>query len=226
MLTGLQIGLRDGVYADWDKYVQALRGMEQLSFLRLIDGALALEWSGKRAGVLDRLLRLGRSKWTVGERMGRAGLVSREPEGVQDMVEGTIASAGTAGQILARAWGKVHAITPDDTGAYADAVRAVEAAAQPLVEPTNREATLGGIANVMRNQGDWRLSLREHQHAPTGEMIVAMLRALYRGHIDRHGSDDYRDVTHEEAGAGVALAATLVSWFSSGAVQHRPEQSS
>jgi hypothetical protein len=139
------------------------------------------------------------------------------------MVEGTIDSSGTAGQILARAWGKVHAFTPDDSGAYADAVRAVEAAAQPLVEPKNDEATLGSMAAVMRNQGDWRLPLREHQHAPTAEMVVAMMRSLYRGHVDRHGRDDYRDVTHEEALAGVALAATLVSWFASGAVQRRPD---
>jgi hypothetical protein len=61
----------------------------------------------------------------------------------------------------------------------------------------------------MRNQGDWRLPLREHQHAPTADMIVAMMRSLYRGHVDRHGRDDYRDVTHEEASVAVALAATL-----------------
>lgn len=64
--------------------------------------------------------------------------------------------------------------------------------------------------------------MRVHKHAPTDDMLVAMFRTLYRGHIDRHGSDDYRDVTHEEARARVALAATLVYWFTSGAVQRRP----
>lgn len=138
------------------------------------------------------------------------------------MVEETVASSGTAGQILARAWGKVHGISPDNSGSYADAVRAAEAAIQPIVEPKNKEATLGTLAAVMRAQGDWRLPLREHAHAPSPELLVAMLQTLFRGHADRHGTEDYRDVTHEEAEAGVALAATLVAWFTSGAVQRRP----
>ncbi len=224
MLTDVRMGVQEDVYAKWSDYTElVLRKMEADSLLRVVDAALSSEWYGTRAKELDEILQLSRSKWTVGTRMGKSGLVAREPEGVQDMVEQTIADAGTAGQILARAWGKVHAFTPDDSGAYADAVRAVETTAKPLIEPNNNEATLGSMAAVMRNHGDWRLPLREHQHAPTAEMLVNMMRSLYRGHIDRHGRDDYRDVTHEEARAGVALAATLVSWFSSGAVQRRPE---
>ncbi|KRF14024.1 hypothetical protein ASG90_14655 [Nocardioides sp. Soil797] len=42
MLTGLQIGLRDGAYADWDKYVQALRGMEGIlgALFAALDGGV------------------------------------------------------------------------------------------------------------------------------------------------------------------------------------------
>lgn len=223
MMTGLRVGLGVEEYVKWSNYASKLRNLADSDLLRLVDAVLASGWSGVRMDALDKTLRLGRSKWMVGPRMGKTGLVAREPEGVQNMVEATIQTGGSAGQILARAWGKVHAFEPDDSGAYADAVRAVEAVAQPLVEPLNKEATLGGIASAMRDQGDWRLPLREHKHAPTGETIVAMLRTLYRGHVDRHGSDDYRDVTHEEALAGVALAATLVSWFSAGVVQRRSE---
>lgn len=222
MLTGIHVGLPEESYVKWVDYAEVLRKMDSLTMLRVVDAVLSVGWYATRAQGLDEVLTLSKSRWMVGTRMGKAGLVAREPEGVQDMVEGTIASSGTAGQILARAWGKVHALTPDDSGAYADAVRAVETAAQPVVERDNTEATLGGIAAVMRNQGDWRLPLREHQHAPTPEMLVAMMRSLYRGHVDRHGSDDYRDVSHAEALAGVALAATLVAWFASGAVQRRP----
>lgn len=223
MVTGLRVGLPATTYAEWVNYASRLRNLDETELLRLVDAVLAAGWYGSRRDDIDTALRLCRSKWMVGTRMGKPGLVAREPEGVQDMVEATIQMSGTAGQILARAWGKVHAFEPDDSGAYADAVRAVEAVAQPLVEPLNKEATLGGIASVMRNQGNWRLPLRDHVHAPTGETIVAMLRTLYRGHVDRHGGDDYRDVTHDEAIAGVALAATLVSWFSSGVVQRRSD---
>jgi hypothetical protein len=223
MLTGVRMGIPDHTFCRWSDYTRILREMEGQALLRVVDAALAAEWYGTQTEKLDEALKLCRSKWETGTRMGKAGLVAREPEGVQDMVESTITSSGTAGQILARAWSKVHAFTPDFSGAYADAVRAVETAAQPLVEPTNAEATLGSMASVMRNQADWRLPLREHQYSPTAEMLVHMMRSLYRGHVDRHGKDDYRDVSQEEARAGVALAATLVSWFASGAVQRRGE---
>lgn len=225
LLSEVRMGVPEEMYIRWSDYTKVLREHDGPSLLAVIDAALAAGWYGTRTKELDETLKLAKSKWMVGERFGKPGLVSREPEGVQDMVEATIASSGTAGQILARAWGKVYAFTPDGPGAYADAVRAVETAAHKLVEPDNDEATLGGMAGVIRNQLDWRLPLREHQHAPTGEMLVAMMRSLYRGHVDRHGNDDYRDVTHDEARAGVVLAATLVSWFASGAVQRRPESS-
>jgi hypothetical protein len=225
LLSEVRMGVPEEAYIRWSDYAKVLREKDGQELLAIVDAALAAGWYGVRTKELDETLKLAKSKWMVGERFGKPGLVAREPEGVQDMVEATIASAGTAGQILARAWGKVHAFTPDDPGAYADAVRAVETAAHKLVEPNNTEATLGSMAAVMRNHGDWRLPLREHQYAPTAEMLVAMMRSLYRGHVDRHGNDDYRDVTHEEARAGVVLAATLVSWFASGAVQRRPEES-
>jgi hypothetical protein len=222
MLTDIGIGVPGDPYIDWENYTALLRKIGEQDLLRVVDAVLSTEWYGIRRDELDKILATGKSKWQVGERYGKPGLVARVPEGVQGMVEDTISSTGAAGQILARAWGKVHALQPDDSGAYADAVRAVETAAHPHVEPDNDDATLGGMAGVMRNQGDWRLPLREHQHAPTGEMLVAMMRSLYRGHADRHGKDDYRDVTHEEAEAGVVLAAVLVAWFASGAVQRRP----
>lgn len=225
LLSEVRMGVPENLYIRWSDYTELLRKLDGPALLAVIDAALAAGWYGVRTKELDETLKLAKSKWTVGHRFGKPGLVSREPEGVQDMIEATIANSGTAGQILARAWGKVHAFAPDDPGAYADAVRAVETAAHRLVEPDNDEATLGGMAGVMRNQRDWRLPLREHQHAPTGEMLVAMMRSLYRGHVDRHGNDDYRDVTHDEARAGVVLAATLVAWFASGAVQRRPESS-
>lgn len=223
MVTDLPLGVMSGANKAIGVYINdRFRRMPDDQLLRVTDAVLSLGWNATRRDNLEEILLLGRAKWSVGERMGKPGLVERVPEGVQDMVESTIASSGTAGQLLGRAWGKVRGLAADDPGAYFDAVKAVERVAKPLVEPDNEEATLGSIANVMRNQGDWRLPLREHDHAPTADMIVAMCRALYRGHSDRHaGSDDYRDVTHEEALAGVALAATLVSWFNDGLIQRR-----
>lgn len=208
-----------------DGVLKYLRSIKDLELLRIVDYVAAVQnpyLNTQNARSLENLLKAGRSKWTVGERAGRVGLVERVPEGVQASVEGVIESAGSAGKILARAWAHVHGLQPNDSAGYADAVRSVEIAAIDVVQPNNKNATLGTVINQMRDKGDWRLPLREHQHAPSTELLLTSARTLWHGHRDRHGSVDYNDVTHEEARAAVALAATLVEWFSSGAIARRP----
>jgi hypothetical protein len=224
--TRVQLGVSAGSsITDSATTLKRIRSLAPLELLRIVDYVVseaAYNIESKPALDLDDLLDAGRSKWTVGKRGGRIGLVERVAEGVQSSVEGVIASAGSSGRILARAWSHVHGFQPNDSGGYADAVRAVEIAAIDLVQPNNKNATLGSVVNQMRDQGDWRLPLREHQYAPSSELILNSARTLWHGHRDRHGSVDYSDVTHDEARAAVALAATLVEWFTSGAVARRP----
>lgn len=227
-VLGVSLGVSAGISATTQsaEVRTALRKVEPLGFLRVVDYLLSrLDRYGLEnyAPVLEGVLQQSRSRWTVGERMGKPGLVERVPAGVQDAVESVIANAAGAGRLLARAWARVHGLTPDDSAAYFDAVRAVEAVAIPLVIPRQREPVLGHVIGQMKNDGDWRLPLREHGDAPTAGLILGMLRALYRGHHDRHGAVDYTDVTHDEAAVAVLLAATLVGWFASGAIMRRPE---
>ena len=170
----------------------------------------------------EKILSSGRSAWAVGERLGKVGLVERVPAGVRMQVESTIESSGRAGEVLARAWANVHGFEPSDSAAYADSVRATEIASIAVVEPSNGDATLGTVLGQMKADGDWRLPLREHGEAPSAGMVIAMARTLWYGHRDRHGSADYSDVTHAEARSAVTLAATLVDWFTSGALARRP----
>lgn len=208
---------------DGDMIRLQLRATTEFELLRIVDYMLASQfYAARNAHSLEKLLLRARSAYTVGTRMGKVGLVDRVPEGVRVAAEEVAATAPDAGPLLARAWSHAHGLEPNDTAAYADAVRAVEAVAIPAVTPGNAEATLGSVIAQMRQHGDWRLPLREHDHAPSAEMLVQMLRTLWRGHRDRHGHLDYSDVTHEEAETAVALAVTLVSWFASGAVQRRP----
>jgi len=202
-----------------------LRRMSDMDFLRVLD-YLLMTSAGALARVreLSNQLDLGRSKWTPGVRMGKPGLVERVPEGVQDAVEGAIRGSAEAGRVLARAWGQLHALVPNDSGAYADAVRAAEIAAIAKVQPQHSTATLGSVLGQMKDDGDWRLPLREHPVTPGVETALAMIRTLWHGHSDRHGSVDYADVTHDEARAAVMLAATIVDWFESGVLARRPAQ--
>lgn len=224
--TRVELGVSTGgPFVDREYVLERLRQLEDRELLRVVDyvlAASAYHVTAQNARTLEGILKAGRSKWTVGERAGVVGLVERVPEGVQASVEGVIRTAGSAGRLLARAWAHVHGLQPNDSAGYADAVRAVEIAAIDVVQRNNKDATLGTVISQMRDQKDWRLPLREHQYAPSAELVLTSTRTLWHGHRDRHGGVDYSDVTHEEARAAVALAATLVEWFSAGAVARRP----
>lgn len=205
----------------------ALHRLSDMELLRAADYVLSATpiYDGRSLrGALEASLVAARSKWSVGERMGKPGLVERVPEGVQNSVESAIGDSGNAGRVLARAWAHVHGLAPNDSGAYADAVRAAEIAAIAKVQPNHGTATLGTVLGQMRTDGDWRLPLREHPEALGAETVLALVRTLWHGHRDRHGSVDYSDVTHDEARAAVMLSASIVDWFESGALIRRPPQ--
>jgi len=222
LATRVDLRVTVGRYVAPETLVNTLRlGIRDVELLRVVDYLVSTRYGSDYRDALETTLSQARSKWTVGQRLGRFGLVERVPAGVQDHVEAVIASSSTAGHVLARAWAYVHGLTANDSGAYSDAVRAVEIAAISVVQPRHAEATLGTVLGQMKADGDWSLPLRQHADAPSAEMLLMLLRTLWFGHRDRHGSVDYSDVTHDEARAAVGLAATLVDWFASGAIARR-----
>lgn len=188
--------------------------------LRIVDFLLSQHPKGATEVIkLREILHYGCSKWTIGQVGQKPRLVERVPSGVQDAAEASIATGGAAGALLGQAWSKVHIYEPDNSGAYAAAVKAVEAASFPALGIADKEATLGNTIRAIEG-GGWGLPfVREHNKAPSQEVLLGMLRCLWRGHRDRHGSDDYSDVDHDEALAAVTLAVTLVAWFAGGAVR-------
>lgn len=225
IMTRIDLGLvGDGSLVSASLVLRELRGLSEIKLLRFVDALVSQKaYSPESAPAvqLEAVLAAAQSKWKIGRREDDVGLVERVPAGVQESVESTIRNSGSAGQVLSRAWSHVHRFEPNDSAGYGDAVKAVEIAAVTVVQPDNAGATLGSVIAQMRQNGDWRLPLREHAYAPSADMLLFMLRTLWHGHRDRHGSVDYRDVTHEEARSAVALAATLVDWFASGAVARR-----
>lgn len=218
VVTGISLSVPSTTVYHRDYVVDRLRALEPIELLRVVDYVVANNAEYDRLRRLEEILRGARSQWTVGKRYERSGLVERVPAGVQAAVEGAIKNSQAAGRVLARAWSHVHGLTPNDSAAYADAVRAAEISGILVVEPQNATATLGTVLGKMRADGDWRLPLREHALAPGPETVLALIRTLWHGHRDRHGSADYTDVTHNEARAAVMLAACIVDWFASGAL--------
>ena len=188
---------------------------------RLVDFLLAETGRSSIAKELGNALVEAGSAWQVGERQGKVGLVRRVPEGVVAAAEAAFQKPN-AGNRLAAAWEEAFGVNPDPSNAYSLAVKAVEDASIPVVPTGRPEPTLGDVIRTI-DGSTWRLPhLREHSLAPTHDVLVGMLRILWRGHHDRHGGPStvgVPAVTQEEAESAVILAVTLVGWFESGHVQ-------
>jgi hypothetical protein len=129
------------------------------------------------------------------------------------------ADAGTVAEHLTEAWNSAFSRTPDPVKAYSESIKAVEAAAAPVVTPKNLKATLGTLLKDLESQrGKWVTVL-----ATGGEdvdAVVVMMRTLWTGQTSRHGGvKPTVGETQEAAQAAVFLAATLVQWFISGAIR-------
>jgi len=148
-------------------------------------------------------------------------LLRRVPEGVTDAVAAAIQHPD-GGKRLAEAWATIFGLNPNPSYAYALAIKAVEDAAIPVVCPKKKDAILGDVIGDLDNNPRWHLPhKREHTNAPAREVLVSMLRMIYRGQHDRHGGMPVvrSDMGQAEAESAVMLAVTLVGWYGTGKVQ-------
>lgn len=172
-------------------------------------------------GDLVAILNDAGSEWMVGvDADGVPELQLRVDETTRAASAATIASADRAGDYLARAWSLTYGRHPDPTAAYNEAIKAVEAAAKPIVTPTDNVTTLGKILQALRDKpSKWNLPFRPADDRPMPmEVVRQMAELLWRSHHDRHGDDAVDkplSVTQAEAEAAVHLAVLLVHWFSS-----------
>ncbi len=192
------------------------------SLLRLADYLLAAELPTDGAIVsLRKHLDLGRSAVRVVERHGVQRLAARTPGGVDELAEAAARGDVTAGVHLRSAWEAAYALEPDVARAFRDAVRAVEAAAGPVVTPKAASFRLGQIHGALRDQTGWRLVLGRGDGAAVdhGSLLSSMVLTLIVAESDRHPSAAASTKPEvAEAQAQVQLAATLVGWFVGGAV--------
>ena len=176
--------------------------------------------SRAKADKLEEILTRCKSAWTVGTRSGKRGLARRVPLGVQVGADSVIERAGRAGKHLAKAWENLYGIQQNISEAYRLAILAVEDAAIPRISPYNGRATLGTVLRDLESQGDWSLPMtREHEKAPSKDVLIGMIRLLWHGQHDRHGGQEEQEpVSKQEAIVAIGLATTLVHWFDAGIV--------
>ena len=187
--------------------------------LQIVDYILAHS-SRAKADKLEEILTRCKSAWTVGTRSGKRGLARRVPLGVQVGAGSVIERAGRAGKHLAKAWENLYGIQHNISEAYRLAILAVEDAAIPRISPYNGRATLGTVLRDLESQGGWSLPMtREHEKAPSKDVLIGMIRLLWHGQHDRHGGQEEQEpVSKQEAIVAIGLATTLVHWFDAGIV--------
>ena len=171
---------------------------------------------------MDTILKDGNSAWKVGYTSNElVGLVRRVDAFSQAAADQAMAGDAQRHRYLREAWGAAYGRNPHPGTAYRDAVRAVEAAAIPVVRPSQSPPTLGLVIAKLRDHPQ-EFATRLNPSPPLEPMDVVrqMLSLLWKSQWDRHGVDDDAPLTvsQQEAEAALALAVTLVRWFDTGAV--------
>ena len=240
--TLTELGLRLRLTLDWSGYglsssrvdtgaQTALRSLLDICsgddevWLDVIDALLASRPADPTArsasDVLDAVLIRGGSAWRV--RKDGHGLERRVDEFVRAaVIKAADTAGGSAAQHLRQAWQASYGRIPDPVKSYSEAVKAVEAAAAPVVTPKDLRATLGTIRGQLRAESSlWRLVIPTANEPLGGSVdpLISMLTVLWDGQTSRHGGvRPTVPETLEAAQAAVHLAAVLVQWFTTGAV--------
>lgn len=167
---------------------------------------------------LEQFLELGGSSWRINS-LGDA-LERRVDESVRAAVEEAIAAAQSiapsAAAHLTEAWKFAYGRSPNASKVFSEAIKGVEAAAAPVVTPIDLKATLGKIIGQMKAApAAWTVAIAN----TSVQLVIGMMDSLWDGQTDRHaGVRPTVAVTAEAAEAALHLAATLVHWFTRGAV--------
>lgn len=171
---------------------------------------------------LERSLEEAASAWRVGLVSGKPGLVERIDATVQLAAETTGTLDARAGRLLADAWKHAFSMTRDPSAAYRYAVRAVEAAAAPVISPKDSIPTLGKMITAFRDKPDkWNFTFKVDSAADPKTVLLGMMQILWTNEYTRHVDPDIQaplHVSQAEAESAVVLALTLVNWFVSGAI--------
>lgn len=196
-----------------------------LDLIDLLLSDLSEYWDGPDVTAkLEAILAEGRSAWRVAERDGRMALERRVDATVTAAAEVAMETPGSAGAHLSRAWSRAYSREPDPSAAYAEAVKAVEAAAKPTVTPKDDTATLGKMLPALRDRPEkWNVVLAAAPPFDKVAVVRLMAELLWQGQTDRHGRPESVPVTQEQAEAAVHLAALLVQWFTAGSIRRGDE---
>lgn len=160
-----------------------------------------------------------RSALTIAGRNRVYRLAHRLPDGVEDLLVASATEANaTAGAHLRNAIREATTLDGRPSTVMSEDIRAVEAAAGPVVTPKDQRFQLSRIVSHLKAISGWSIILqRRDDNVPDHQAIlIGMLETLAFAQRDRHSGTP---PTSEEALAHMMLTSTVVGWFSTGAVR-------
>lgn len=213
---------------EYGTLMEGLRALRQTLYENEIAFLTAVDFRLSRVndtGVIDQLATIlseAGSEWRVGAIGPQYGLVKRIDDTVQRAAE-EVASKGTrAGRLLAGAWRHAFSMQRDPSASYRCSVRAVEAAAGPVLTPRDPRPSLGKMIPALRDgMQKWNFAFTVDSAVDPKNVLLQMMQLLWTNEYSRHVDSDPATPLHvsqEEAESAVVLALTLVNWFTSGAV--------
>jgi hypothetical protein len=208
----MERALRLRVPLDWGR---ASGQLVHVSVLSLLDqpGPFAMDCVGffvsreestAEIEVLNEILRSGGSAWEATRDESGYRLTRRDLGAAREAITQVEPLASRAHTFLVDSWAAVATREPNANEAYDKAVKAVEAAAHPVVQPNHPTATLGSMLGEMKAHRElWAFVLGDI------DLVIDMADRLWTTHI-RHGTDVRTDHEVPEADAALHLAIPLV----------------
>jgi hypothetical protein len=217
--------LRD-VEAENSQWLLKLRGSFFANHELMIEAAdflLGRAASEAEANRLEGILSQSTSIYRVGNYGGRTALVKRVVGTAVEAAEAAFQRTGRAEQLLAAAWQSAFGLNKDPSASYRSSVRAVEAAAAPIIAPDDPRPSLGKMIVTLRDAPQkWRLTFSVNSTVEPMSVLRDMMQLLWTNEYSRHVSGDESVPLHirqEEAEAAAVLALTLVQWLIGGHVR-------
>ncbi len=188
--------------------------------LDVLDCLLSMDQSCRVRGgpVLQDLLTQAGSVWAVSADF--SSLQQRVAPELTSIVSEIVSGEGSAAEHLARAWSELYGRSPDPSKAYSEAIKAMEAAAAPIISPKDLKATLGTInAAIRAKPSKFQTVLGAGNAGGSIEPVLALMDAAWKGQGDRHGGiGPTVPVSVEQAQMIVSAAVIVVHWFALGSV--------
>lgn len=184
----------------------------------------ALSW---KSAPLEAVLAAANHEWMVvpDVETGAHAMVRRVPA---EMAETVMAAEGNAGHHLRESWTEAFGMEPNTNQACHEAIRAIEAALRPIVQPAHANANLKSIVSEMENNRA-AFHLKLTPRALPGRSLPDPYQALCDACAGlwpgptRHGNDSepLEIVSVEEARAAAATAAWVVTLVRTGSFVRR-----